>query len=96
MVPNLETSAGLICMILDDCMILISESFVVFIHCIRIHNYITPYNITICNVYGGLVHHRVMWNHHDSVKYLSGLGRPRNKVKLLVIFFSILLLGVKN
>ena len=75
-------------------MILICESFVVFIHCIRIRNYISLYNIKICDVYGGLVPQCIMWNHNKSVKYSSALVVPGNKVKLLVIIFSILLLGV--
>ena len=65
-----------------------SESFVVFMHCIRIPNYITPYNIKICDVYGGSVPQCVMWNHNDSVKYSSGLGLSKKQGQVNSHYFQ--------
>ena len=69
-------------------MILIFESFAVFIHCIRIPNYIARYNIKICDVYGGSVPQCVMWNHIDSVKYSGGLGPSRKQGQVTSHYFQ--------
>ena len=69
-------------------MILICESFVVFIHCIRIRNYITLYNIKICDVYGGLVAQCITWNHNKSVKYSSGTGLSRKQGQIISHYFQ--------
>ena len=69
-------------------MILICESFLVFIHCIRMRNYITPYNIKICDVYGASVPQCVMWNHNKSVKYSSVTGLSRKQGQIISHYFQ--------
>ena len=69
-------------------MILICESFVVFIHCIRIRNYNTLCNIKICDVCSGLVPQCIMWNHNKSVKYSSGTGLSRKQGQIISHYFQ--------
>ena len=69
-------------------MILICENFAVSIHCIHIPNYITPYNIKICDVYDGSVPQCVMWNHNDSVKYSSDLGLSKKQGQVNSHYFQ--------
>ena len=70
-------------------MILICESFVVFIHCIRIRILLRIISKSLMSMVARF--HNVLCG-----TYFSGTGLPGNKVKSLVIIFNILLLGVKN
>ena len=67
---------------------LICESFVVFIHCIRIRNYNTLYNIKICDVCGGLIPQCIMQNHNKSVKYSSDTDLSRKQGQIISYYFQ--------
>ena len=51
-------------------------------------NYITPYNIIICDVYGASVPQYVMWNHNKSVKYSSGTGLSMKQGQISSHYFQ--------
>ena len=71
-VPNLETSANLICISMND------VNMWEFDGC----------HIKIWDVYDDSVPQCVMWNHNKSVKYSSGPGLSRKQVQIISHYFQ--------